>query len=113
MGRYRKLRLSRNSSISSTYSGRSEPSNGDEEKDKPDYTELTINGVRSALTLSMTLIDGSCAKLLQTLHLSHSDINSVAFGKNFMLATGSRYFDKIPVLNHIYLINLFNIFNQY
>ncbi|XP_021955888.1 uncharacterized WD repeat-containing protein alr3466 isoform X2 [Folsomia candida] len=37
----------------------------------------------------MGVWDLSNAKLLQTLSLSHGDVNSVAFGRNFILATGS------------------------
>lgn len=51
-----------------------------------DWNALAVAGVPEGMT-----IDPSNVKILQTLALSSGDVNTVAVGKNFVLATGSGY----------------------
>jgi hypothetical protein len=58
---------------------------------KPDIVNWKeLQAVMSELIEGMNIWDLSNVTLLQTLDLSQGDVNSVAFGRNYVLATGSR-----------------------
>ncbi len=51
--------------------------------------DISISMAVAGVGAGSTRMDLSNVKILQTLNLSKGDVNSVAFGRNFMLATGS------------------------